>query len=231
MIYLKEGVNLTAFIKKYKCGIPITIYAVLYMICFAYLEKMNVHGYHLIHTVIDEKIPFCEFFVIPYLLWFPYMIGTVIYFIFWNPDKKECRLLSWNLMMGMTIFLLVSYLYPNGHDLRPVVFERSNVFVDMVKILYQKDTATNILPSIHVFNSLAIHMAIISSKSMKNKKGLCNASLILTILIIMSTMLLKQHSCVDVSLGCTMALAGYLFFYREKESAYEKRYHLLNSHR
>ena len=59
------------------------------MIGFIYIEKRDVPSYHVIHTVFDDMIPFCEVFVIPYLLWFPYMIGTVAYFVFRKGDHRE----------------------------------------------------------------------------------------------------------------------------------------------
>jgi len=46
-------------------------------------------SYHVEHTVFDDMIPFCEIFIIPYLLWFPYVIMTVVYFLFRNKNKKE----------------------------------------------------------------------------------------------------------------------------------------------
>lgn len=196
----------------------ITIFALIYLLLFRYLEQRPVYQYHVIHTVFDDYIPFCEYFVVPYLLWFPYMIGAVAYFIFWNNNKQEYYQLAKNLMMGMTIFLIVSFVYPNGHLLRPDTFAHDNIFVHMVQRLYATDTPTNILPSIHVFNSLAIHRAIISCQRLKKYKAVRISSLILTTLIVLSTMFLKQHSVVDVCLGATMAFAGYLFFYREKAS-------------
>ena len=120
------------------------------------------------------------------------------------------------MMMGMTIFLIVSYVYPNVLHLRPHEFPRDNIFTDLVKFIYRTDTPTNVLPSIHVFNSLAIHMSLSNCQSLKDRKGVRIGSLILTILIIMSTMFLKQHSVIDVCLGSTLALFGYLFFYPQK---------------
>ena len=196
----------------------ITIYALIYLLLFQYLEQRPIYQYHVIHTVFDDYIPFCEYFIVPYLLWFPYMFGAVAYFIFWNDNKREYYQLTKNLCMGMTIFLIVSFIYPNGHMLRPVTFEHDNIFVHMVQWLYASDTPTNILPSIHVFNSLAIHRAITSCQRLKDHHGIRMASWTLTLLIILSTMFLKQHSVVDVCLGATMAFAGYLIFYREKAS-------------
>lgn len=225
--FFKEGDNLQQRIKQflhnYKHGFVILIYAIVYTCLFALLEQRNVHGYHIVHTLFDDYIPFCEYFIVPYLLWFPYQVLVVLYFIFRNKDRREYYQLTFNLMMGMTIFLIVSYVYPNGHLLRPTEFARDNLFVEAVKLLYRTDTATNILPSIHVFNSLAIHMSVISCKALKDRKGIRNASLVLTILIILSTMFLKQHSFVDVSMGTTLALAGYLIFYREKAAVPAKK--------
>ena len=109
-------------IKKYRHGFIIAIYFVAYLILFGYLEQRPVRAYHVVHTVFDDMIPFCEIFIIPYLLWFPYVIMTVVYFLFRNKNKKEYFQLIFNLMMGMTVFLVVSYIYPNVQYLRPAVF-------------------------------------------------------------------------------------------------------------
>nr|WP_295279528.1 phosphatase PAP2 family protein [uncultured Blautia sp.] len=204
------------FIKKYKHGLIILAYAIVYMIFFNYLEHRPIRGFHVIDTVFDDHIPFCEYFIVPYLLWFPYQIITVLYFIFRNKNKKEYYQLISNMMMGMTIFLIVSYVYPNVLHLRPAEFPRENVFTDMVKWLYRTDTPTNVLPSIHVFNSLAVHMSLTNCESLRGNKKVKYSSLILTLLIIMSTMFLKQHSVIDVCCGATLALFGYLFFYPQK---------------
>lgn len=193
-----------------------TGYGILYIILFRFLERRPVYGYHVIHTVFDDLIPFCEIFIIPYLLWFFYIVGTVAYFVFINKNKREYYQLAFNLIMGMTLFLVVSWLYPSVQRLRPAIFPRENVFIDLVRMLYRSDTPTNILPSIHVFNSLAVHMAISSCEALQDKKAVRYGSLVLCILIILSTMFLKQHSVIDVCLGATLALFGAVVFYPEQ---------------
>ena len=96
------------FFTKYRHGLVIIIYSLVYILMFAYLENRPVHSYHIVHTVFDDWIPFCEVFIIPYMLWFPYMVLAVAYFIFFNKNKHEYYQLVFNLMMGMTIFLIVS---------------------------------------------------------------------------------------------------------------------------
>ena len=195
-------------IKKYRHGFIIAIYFVAYLILFGYLEQRPVRAYHVVHTVFDDMIPFCEIFIIPYLLWFPYVVITVVYFLFRNKNKKEYFQLIFNLMMGMTVFLVVSYIYPNVQYLRPAVFPRSNIFTRLVAELYRTDTPTNILPSIHVFNSLAVYFAIHHCQALKDRKWLQRGALILSVLIILSTMFIKQHSVIDVG-GALRCMSWY----------------------
>lgn len=201
-------------VAKYKHGLIIVFYGIFYMAAFAYLEREIQHHYHIVHTVIDDRIPFCEYFIVPYLLWFPFLAATLIYFIFFNQEKQEYYQYIKNLCMGMSIFLAVSYLYPNGHQLRPEFFTRDNVCIELVKMLYSTDTPTNILPSLHVFNSLAAYTAVSRCQALENRVWVKRATLLLVIAIVLSTMFLKQHSVVDVVLGAAMAGMGYLFFYQ-----------------
>lgn len=99
------------------------------------------------------------------------------------------------------MFIIVSGL-SEWASLRPVVFPRENIFTDMVRLLYSMDTPTNILPSIHVYNSIAAFIAIAKCKALKSKPLVVGGAFILTVSIIAATMFLKQHTVVDV---CTCA--------------------------
>ena len=203
--------KLKIFYLKYKHAVPLIIYAIIYMTWFAWLEKNITGHYRIIHMAADDYIPFCEVFVIPYFLWFAYVSAVVIYFFFKN--KEDYYRLCTFLFVGMTVFLVVSSLYPNGHYLRPHSFEHDNVFTHMVAWLYATDTPTNLFPSIHVYNSLGVHIAICSSKEFKNRPKLKLASFILMASIILATMFLKQHSVFDVVTAFVMAAVMYSFVY------------------
>lgn len=90
---------------------------------------------------------------------------------------------------------------------------RDNIFTRLVAFLYQADTPTNLWPSIHVYNSLGCHIAIMKSKRLSEKKGIRIASLILCVSIIMSTMFIKQHSVFDVTTAFIMAAVMYVVVY------------------
>ncbi|MDO4598681.1 MAG: phosphoesterase, partial [[Ruminococcus] gnavus] len=138
------------FIKKYKHA-WVFLYAFIYLPWFMYLEKHITadSSYHVIHSALDDKIPFVEYFIIPYLLWFVFIAVVFLYFFF--TDVEGFYKLAKLSFIGMTIFLVISTVFPNGLMLRPVVFPRDNIFTDMVKMLYLADTPTNVFPSLHVF--------------------------------------------------------------------------------
>ncbi len=189
----------------------IFLYPILYMIGFCLLEKY-IRPEHIIEVPLDRQIPFCEYFIIPYYLWFAYVAVTVAFFFFFLDLGDFYRLTSY-LFFGMTIFLVISAVYPNGLNLRPTQFPRDNIFTTMVKGLYYADTSTNVLPSIHVYNSICIHVGISKNDYLSNKKWISYSSLVLMVLIILSTMFLKQHSVIDVITGIVMAVAFYPMFY------------------
>ncbi len=210
-------------IQKYKHA-WVLLYAFIYMPWFLYLEKHVTTDFHVIETSLDDKIPFIEYFIIPYLLWFAFIAVTIGYFFF--TDKAGYYKLTAFLFTGMTIFLIVSTVYPNGQTLRPVTFARDNIFVDLVKTLYKTDTPTNVLPSIHVFNSIGAYIAISHSEKLHSKKWVRYGAFVLTVLIILATMFLKQHSVIDVITAGIMAIVMYQVIYAaelKKETSPSKR--------
>lgn len=198
--------------EKYGHCIPLLIYMPLYLLWFAWLEKTNVRNYQIIHVAADDYIPFCEVFVIPYFLWFAYVAAVVIFLFFKN--KQEYYRACVFLFTGMTIFLAISTLFPNGHHLRPAVMPRDNIFTQMISFLWKTDTPTNLWPSIHVYNSLGAHFAVIRSSMLESKRGIKAVSFLLSTSIILSTMLIKQHSVFDVLTGIAMGAIMYVLVYR-----------------
>lgn len=214
--------NLKMFLKKYNHA-WVLLYGFIYMPWFMYLEKNVTRDYYPIHSPLDDYIPFVEYFIVPYLLWFAFIAVTAAYFFF--TDKRGFYRLSAFLITGMTIFLIICTVFPNGQNLRPVVFERSNVFVDLVRRLYSADTPTNVLPSIHVFNSLGVMFAIFNSDALKKKRAVSISAYVLAILIILSTVFLKQHSVTDVFAAMVLAGIIYPFVYAAEEKKAPKLSH------
>ena len=129
-----------AFFHKYRHSL-VLLYGLIYMPWFLWLESRANLPYHVIHIRLDDMIPFVEYFIVPYLLWFVYVAAVFIY-LFFRGSRREFYQYCIFLCIGMTLFLIVSTIYPNGHLLRPSSFERNNIFTFAVKLLYQADTAT-----------------------------------------------------------------------------------------
>lgn len=205
---------------KYCHLLPVLIYMIFYMSVFAYVENRPQHHIHLLGSSYDSLIPFCEYFIVPYYLWFLYITVGVLFFALVEKDRSQYYLLITNLCIGMTLFLIISLIWPNGHTLRPVVFERDNIFTRMVQGLYRIDTSTNVLPSIHVFNSVAVHCAISKCESLrKNHKGIIYASFVLCVLIIASTLFLKQHTILDVVTALLLNFGTFCLIYSPEAMA------------
>ncbi len=214
--------NLRIYYEKYKHIIPAIAYLIIYLTWFVWVEQKTAKNYTVIHVALDDHIPFCEWFIIPYLLWFAYVLTVVLLFFF--KDKDDYFRTCIFLFTGMTIFLIISTLFPNGQHLRPKVMPRNNILTTLVSYLYSTDTPTNIWPSIHVYNSLGAHFAIMKSRQLADKKWIRLGSLILCISIILSTMFLKQHSVFDVVTAFIMAAIMYGITYKyDILTAYRER--------
>ena len=205
-----------AFFQKYRHAL-VLLYGLIYMPWFMWLESRSNLPYHVIHVKLDDMTPFVEYFIVPYLLWFVYVAAVFVYLFFKN--RREFYQYCIFLFTGMTLFLIVSTLYPNGHLLRPNTFARNNIFTFAVQILYQADTATNIFPSLHVYNSIAAHRAVANSETLAGNRLIRGGSFVLMVSIILATMFLKQHSVLDVISGILLGLVMEQLVYRTDYSA------------
>ena len=64
-----------AFFQKYKHA-WVLLYGFIYLPWFFWLESRANQPYHVIHVWLDDKIPFVEYFIVPYLLWFVYIAAV-----------------------------------------------------------------------------------------------------------------------------------------------------------
>ena len=186
------------------------LYIPIYLICFVLLESRPVDLGTNIHIALDDYIPFCKYFIIPYMLWFIYIAATVIFFFFYN--RSEFIKYAVFLITGMSIFLVIYYLWPSYQTLRPKL-TGTDIFTNIISFIYSADSSSNICPSIHVLNSLAAHIAISKSSFFKDKKILKAGSFILMLLICLSTVFLKQHSALDGIYAIVLAIILYILIY------------------
>lgn len=190
-------------------------YVLLYLPWFFTIEKFITDNHprlHIMHSAIDDLIPFCEYFIIPYFMWFVY-IAVACIFMFFKATDTEYRRFAWSLIIGMSLCMVICMIFPNGVNMRPDSLDNDNICARLVLLLWSTDTSTNVFPSIHVYNSLVIHVALCRSELFTKKQRLKNVSLVTCIVICLSTMFLKQHSLLDVLGACVLMLVMYYFIY------------------
>ena len=199
------------FIKYSHCWT--LLYFPIYMLWFTWLERKVTpdSDYTNLHVYVDDLIPFCEWFVIPYVLWFLYIAGVMAFVLF--TSRKEFYEASAYMFIGMSMCLLVCTLWANGQDLRVEGFDKDNILTSIMGFIYSTDTNTNVFPSIHVYNSVGAAILIFKSHILKKYNWVKISAVVLSTLIIMSTVFLKQHSIVDVFGGLIWAALMYIPVY------------------
>ncbi len=182
------------------------IFWVVYGIVFLLLERVPGRTYHPVYVPLDDKIPFCEYFLIPYLLWFVLLAGIHIYTLLF--DIRLFKKLMWFIIITYSFTTLVYIIYPTMQELRPVSFERDNIFTRFMGWFYNFDTNTNVCPSLHVVGAMAVLFAGWRGEHLK--KPVIRALLIVvTLFICLSTVFLKQHSVIDVAAALALCVAAY----------------------
>jgi len=148
---------------------------------------------YMVYSPLDDMIPFCEYFVVPYVLWYAWIVGSLLYFMFYNP-------VSFKNMMKFIIITqvcatIIYVAFPNGQALRPEVFERDNIFTRIIGSLYSFDTNTNVFPSLHVAYSIGIASVWVKEKDASVLWKIF--MVVFGVLVILSTAFIKQHSILD----------------------------------
>ena len=181
------------------------LYLVFYLAFFFLLDRA-VTPVWWVHCALDDVIPFCKYAIIPYVIWFAWVPLTLL-FLLWRAPRQEFWRLCLPLFLGMTLALLFCAIVPNGVHLRPRFVPGQDVFAVAVRLLYRSDTSTNVCPSIHVFSAVMVTLAWQRTNSLPGwlLRVVRPAALVLGASIVLSTMLLKQHSAVDVCLGLLLA--------------------------
>lgn len=169
-----------------------------------------------VHCWLDDVIPFCEVFLIPYVFWYLLVAGSLLYFALYNVDsfKKFMTYIIITQIVAMAVYII----FPNRQDLRPEAFPRDNFLTDGVAFLYSFDTNTNVCPSLHVGYSLGI--ASVWTKERDIPKWIKVFVVITVILVCMSVAFIKQHSVVDIFAALPMCLLAEILvfhvFYRKR---------------
>jgi len=193
---------------KKRILVCVGFFACIFLPWFFILEQV-VKEYHLINLSIDLKIPFCEYFVIPYVFWYVYITFAFVYMLLF--ESSECFYSFCKMMFsGMIICLICYTIYPTGLNIRQSFDTGKNICTWIVALLYSIDPSANVFPSLHVFTCAGIALAYRHTNLKKEHKRIYAAIVTAAIVIIISTMPIKQHSVLDVISGIVLAFIIYI---------------------
>lgn len=206
------------------------LYLPVYLIAFFTIDKIPADHY-VIRCSLDSLIPFNEYMVIPYALWFFWFPGWVFFFAYQTvryerqqgtEGRKEDAVrdfvkLCIVMFTGMTLSLITYVVWPNAIDLREPLLS-DNLCARAVELIRAADTPYGVCPSIHISTIVTEALVIRDSRLPVLTPSVRIYSYIITAMITWSTMAIKQHSIVDVIAGALLALLLYMI-YRHFERA------------
>lgn len=190
-------------------------YWLLFGAFFFVVERVWIRkDYYPIYCPLDDAIPFCEYFLVPYLFWFVFLVGIHIYTLLYDTESFK-RLMKF-IIISYSMAMLIYILFPNCQELRPVVFERDNIFTRFIEGFYQFDTNTNVCPSIHVIGSVAVMLCAWHSKHFSTVGWRITFGMV-ALLISVSTVFLKQHSVLDILAAIPICVIAYMMSYQKRK--------------
>lgn len=166
-------------------------YFTLYFLTENLIPAENCHP---VYSPLDDKIPFCEWFLLPYVGWYGLIVFSLGFFLLY--DVKCFRQLQTYIIITQVLAMAAYILFPTRQDLRPTVFPRENVLTDCVAFLYAFDTNTGVCPSLHVAYSVGIASVWLRRRETGALPKLLIA--LFAAVICLSTAFIKQHSVVDI---------------------------------
>ena len=181
--------NLSQLRSRCKPHLWFQLYWVIYLVWFFWLDLTIKNPKYIIHSPLDDSIPFNEWFVFPYCSWFLLLAGVTA--LLWWYDTASYDKLCLSMFAGMTFCLIVYMVLPNGLD-----------------------ASVNVCPSIHCQSSACMALAFSSSTLTEKRPGLKVLAWVWAALICASTVFTKQHSIVDVMCGLAVAFVWVPVLYR-----------------
>lgn len=202
--------------------------APVYFASFFLVERVigNDHGFLSMLLPVDRLIPFWEWAIFPYILWYPFMIAMA--FCLYFTDARAFKRYMLFFIIGFFSTVAFCFIVPNGTaaDFRPDTdaLGRNNIATWLLNdFIWKNDTYTNVMPSLHVVGTMMVVFGFFDSKFKKNK-ALAALIIVLAAAIIGSTVFVKQHAILDVIVGGVYSAVLYVLIYVVIKRRADKKY-------
>lgn len=150
----------------------------------------------------DDRIPFVPFFVFPYFAWFLLVAGVFLWLVFDRSQGRRIDRHTTAIVLAMAVSALIFLVFPT-HVPRPEL-TGGDLPTRLVRVIYAADEPYNCFPSLHVAIALINGLALF--RYGPHRIWFRLSVTLLVILIILSTILIRQHYLPDLAGGLALAL-------------------------
>lgn len=149
-----------------------------------------------LETTLDEQIPFLAPFVLFYVL--AYVQWVLNYILIGRDSKKLCYQFVLGDILSKIICLFFFILLPTTLS-RPEV-RGTDIFSQLVRLIYSVDAPVNLFPSIHCLESWCCIRAAFKMHLKTKERTRCYQiiTVLMSLGVFASTLLIKQHVIIDV---------------------------------
>lgn len=190
--------------KNYKLFLTIA-FLVIYQSLLYLISKLTPIKATILTSTIDSRIPFIPYFIYFYILW--YVMLFIVPYLLYKSDKEIFKKYFVSTFISITIAGLIYILFPTS--IVRASINGSGITNFIVKFIYLIDTPVmNCFPSMHCIISFLFIFSVIGCRNLSNKYKWVIS--ILSCLIVISTLLVKQHVVVDVISG--FIISSFVYF-------------------
>jgi membrane-associated phospholipid phosphatase len=155
-------------------------------------------------TDLDRQIPFIKGFVVPYLFWYVFLAVGFLYLVYQDRSNYFQTLVEF--VIGLLLCYSVYAIYQTTVP-RPDI-EGSDWLLRTVQWVYRSDEPFNCFPSTHVLTAYLMMRAYLRSKRIAMSHTILVTSM--AVLIIVSTLFVKQHVLMDI-VGAVFVAEGVVY--------------------
>lgn len=155
---------------------------------------------HVLRSPLDAALPFVPLMAIPYLLFLPFVLGTLVLLAL--TDWQRFRTLALAVILAALAADLAFIAFQTYVARPPVVGD--DLGARLLRAVYAGDQPYNGFPSLHVAFSTLCLIAYA-----RWRRGYALAALPLVAAIIAATVLIRQHYLADVAGGLALAALAY----------------------
>lgn len=198
------------YLKENKNRIIILFGVFIFQSLIYFITKLFQNNPVYLNNAIDDRIPFIPSFVVFYVMWYLFLILIPLLILKYNKkvfDKYIVVSIVYAILEGI-IFIL----FPTTMNRQPLLVTDISTWI--VDIIYKVDTPVcNLFPSAHCAFSILFIISILDVKEIKKEYKIL--IIISSLLIILSTVFIKQHVVVDV-LGALLIVPIYYILRKRK---------------